>query len=112
MCHGYYEVEDRSLKYLVVVRHGLPMGQSGSAKPGNRGERDSQLIIMGYFNRIYHGRKLSELDAAIVFLLRQGYTQELKGSGEEEKESGLTENNQQKLTMARPGPTPVEKLEI
>ena len=63
--HGYYEVEDRSLKYLVVVKHGLPMEQTGSAKPGNRGKRDSQLIIMGYFNRVYHGRELTELDAAI-----------------------------------------------
>ena len=63
--HGYYEVEDKSLKYVVVVKHGLPMEQAGSAKPGNRGKRDSQLIIMGYFNRIYHGRELSELDAAI-----------------------------------------------
>jgi len=63
--HGYYEVEDKSLKYLVVVKHGLPMEQTGSAKPGNRGKRDSQLVIMGYFNRIYHGRELSELDAAI-----------------------------------------------
>lgn len=63
--HGYYEVEDKSLKYLVVVKAGLPMEQSGSAKPGNRGKRDSQLVIMGYFNRIYHGRELNELDAAI-----------------------------------------------
>lgn len=63
--HGYYELEDKSLKYLVVVKHGLPMEQTGSAKPGNRGKRDSQLIIMGYFNRVYHGRELTELDAAI-----------------------------------------------
>eukprot|EP00804_Cyclotella_cryptica_P030102 CCRYP_009519-RA/>CCRYP_009519-RA protein AED:0.07 eAED:0.07 QI:508/0.5/0.33/1/0.5/0.66/3/0/1145 len=63
--HGYYEVDDRSLKYLVVVKHGLPMEQTGSAKPGNRGKRDSQLVLMGYFNRIYHGRELNELDAAI-----------------------------------------------
>jgi len=63
--HGYYEVEDKSLKYIVVVKHGLAMEQAGSAKPGNRGKRDSQLIVMGYFNRIYHGRELSELDAAI-----------------------------------------------
>jgi len=63
--HGYYEVEDKSLKYLVVVKHGLPMEQTGSAKPGNRGKRDSQLILMGYFNRIYHGRELTELDASI-----------------------------------------------
>jgi chitin synthase len=63
--HGYYEVDDMSLKYVVVVKHGLPMEQAGSAKPGNRGKRDSQLVIMGYFNRIYHGRELNELDAAI-----------------------------------------------
>jgi len=63
--HGYYEVEDKSLKYLVTIKHGLPMEQTGSAKPGNRGKRDSQLIVMGYFNRIYHGRELTELDAAI-----------------------------------------------
>jgi len=63
--HGYYEVDDKSLKYIVVVKHGLPMEQTGSAKPGNRGKRDSQLVIMGYFNRIYHGRELNELDAAI-----------------------------------------------
>jgi chitin synthase len=63
--HGYYEVDDKSLKYVVVVKHGLPMEQTGSAKPGNRGKRDSQLVIMGYFNRIYHGRELNELDAAI-----------------------------------------------
>ena len=63
--HGYYEVEDKSLKYLVIVKHGLAMEQAGSAKPGNRGKRDSQLVIMGYFNRIYHGRELTELDAAI-----------------------------------------------
>jgi len=41
------------------------MEQTGSAKPGNRGKRDSQLVIMGYFNRVYHGRELTELDAAI-----------------------------------------------
>jgi len=63
--HGYYEVEDKCLKYLVVVKSGLPMEQAASAKPGNRGKRDSQLVIMGYFNRIYHGRELNELDAAI-----------------------------------------------
>mmetsp|Transcript_12488 Transcript_12488/g.20572 ORF Transcript_12488/g.20572 Transcript_12488/m.20572 type:complete len:1101 (-) Transcript_12488:1600-4902(-) len=63
--HGYYEVEDKCLKYLVVVKSGLPMEQAGSAKPGNRGKRDSQLIIMGYYNRIHYGRELTELDSAI-----------------------------------------------
>merc|ERR1719356_240879 len=62
--HGYYEVEDKMLKYVVIVKHGLPMEQT-SAKPGNRGKRDSQLIMMTYFNRVYHGRELGELDAAI-----------------------------------------------
>jgi chitin synthase len=63
--HGYHKVKDRSLKYFVVVKHGLPVEQTGSAKPSNRGKRNSQLIIMGYFNRVYHGRELTKLDAAI-----------------------------------------------
>lgn len=47
--HGYYEIDDKSLKYVVVIKHGLPMEQTGSAKPGNRGKRDSQLVIMGEY---------------------------------------------------------------
>ena len=53
------------LKYITIVKCGLPEEAATSAKPGNRGKRDSQLVVMGYYNRIHYGRELTELDSAI-----------------------------------------------
>ncbi len=63
--HGILQKGHKFLKYIAVVKCGLPEEATTSAKPGNRGKRDSQLIIMGYYNRIHYGRELSELDSAI-----------------------------------------------
>jgi chitin synthase len=66
---GVYEKEvgeeTKSLKYLVIVKRGGPE-EAGSNRAGNRGKRDSQLILLGMYNRIHHNRKPSELDMAIV----------------------------------------------
>ncbi|KAL3791133.1 hypothetical protein HJC23_000553 [Cyclotella cryptica] len=63
--HGILQKGHKFLKYCVVVKCGLPAEATTSAKPGNRGKRDSQLITIGYFNRIHYGRELTELDSAI-----------------------------------------------
>eukprot|EP00571_Detonula_confervacea_P011234 CAMPEP_0172298518 /NCGR_PEP_ID=MMETSP1058-20130122/1136_1 /TAXON_ID=83371 /ORGANISM="Detonula confervacea, Strain CCMP 353" /LENGTH=1053 /DNA_ID=CAMNT_0013007795 /DNA_START=41 /DNA_END=3202 /DNA_ORIENTATION=- len=63
--HGILQKGHKFLKYIVVVKCGLPAEASTSAKPGNRGKRDSQLITIGYYNRIHYGRELTELDSAI-----------------------------------------------
>eukprot|EP00984_Skeletonema_dohrnii_P020002 scaffold9677_cov121-Skeletonema_dohrnii-CCMP3373.AAC.13 len=63
--HGILQKGHKFLKYIAVVKCGLPEETTTSAKPGNRGKRDSQLIIMGYYNRIHYGRELTELDSAI-----------------------------------------------
>ena len=63
--HGILQKGHKFLKYIVVVKCGLPAEANSSAKPGNRGKRDSQLITIGYFNRIHYGRELTELDSAI-----------------------------------------------
>jgi chitin synthase len=63
--HGILQKGHKFLKYIVVVKCGLPAEATTSAKPGNRGKRDSQLVIMGYYNRIHYGRELTELDSAI-----------------------------------------------
>jgi len=63
--HGILQKGHKFLKYIAVVKCGLPEEAATSAKPGNRGKRDSQLIIMGYYNRIHYGRELTELDSAI-----------------------------------------------
>lgn len=66
---GVYESQGKSLKYVVVVKCGTEV-EIGSAKAGNRGKRDSQLIVTGLFNRIHHGRQLGELDSAIASSLK------------------------------------------
>ena len=61
---GTYEKGGKSLKYIVTVKCGIE-SERGSGRAGNRGKRDSQLIITGLFNRIHHERELCELDKAI-----------------------------------------------
>jgi len=63
--HGILQKGHKFLKYIVVAKVGLPAEATTSAKPGNRGKRDSQLITIGYYNRIHYGRELTELDSAI-----------------------------------------------
>ena len=53
----------KKLKYLVIVKCGVESEVGGRA--GNRGKRDSQLIITGLFNRVHHNRPMCDLDAAI-----------------------------------------------
>lgn len=62
--HGTYTSEERSLKYIVVVKVGEE-GEQASGKPGNRGKRDSQLIVTGFFNRVLYQREFSPLDLAL-----------------------------------------------
>jgi len=62
--HGTCERDGRSLKYIVIVKRGTP-AEKDSMKPGNRGKRDSQLIMQGFFNRVHHDRRLCELDIAL-----------------------------------------------
>jgi chitin synthase len=61
---------NKSLKYLVIVKSGLETEQ-GSARAGNRGKRDSQLLLIGLLNRVHHRRKLNALDKAIVAVLKK-----------------------------------------
>ena len=63
--HGILQKGHKFLKYITIVKCGLPEEAATSAKPGNRGKRDSQLVVMGYYNRIHYGRELTELDSAI-----------------------------------------------
>lgn len=67
--HGTYTREGRSLKYIVIVKTGLPAEQDES-KPGNRGKRDSQLIITGFFNRALNNREFCPLDIALAIAFK------------------------------------------
>ncbi|KAG0326006.1 hypothetical protein BGZ99_010300 [Dissophora globulifera] len=56
---GLYEFEGHMVPYLVVVKVGMP---NETAKPGNRGKRDSQLILMNFLNSIHTGKKMCPLE--------------------------------------------------
>jgi len=55
---GLYESGGNMVPYVCVVKVGAP----GESKPGNRGKRDSQLIVMNFLNRVHYGDPMSPLD--------------------------------------------------
>lgn len=58
---GLYEYEGNVVPYIVVVKVGKESEQSKS-KPGNRGKRDSQIVLMSFLNRVHHRSPMSPLE--------------------------------------------------
>ncbi|KAF2137175.1 glycosyltransferase family 2 protein [Aplosporella prunicola CBS 121167] len=58
---GLYEYEGNVVPYIVVVKVGKESEQSKS-KPGNRGKRDSQILLMNFLNRVHHRAPMSPLE--------------------------------------------------
>ncbi|KAK0718104.1 chitin synthase [Lasiosphaeria miniovina] len=58
---GLYEYEGNVVPYLVVVKVGKESEQS-MAKPGNRGKRDSQILLMSFLNRVHHRSPMNPLE--------------------------------------------------
>lgn len=46
---------------VIVVKCGMP-SEANDAKPGNRGKRDSQLILMNFFSRCTYNDRMTPLD--------------------------------------------------
>ncbi|KAI8809058.1 chitin synthase-domain-containing protein, partial [Cladochytrium replicatum] len=59
---GHYVVNDRRVPAVLVVKCGGAAEAESSAKPGNRGKRDSQLVLMNFFNRVMLNEKMTPLD--------------------------------------------------
>lgn len=58
---GLYEYEGNVVPYIVVVKVGKESEQNKS-KPGNRGKRDSQILLMQFLNRVHHRAAMSPLE--------------------------------------------------
>ncbi|CAH0021869.1 unnamed protein product [Clonostachys rhizophaga] len=58
---GLYEFEGNVVPYLVVVKVGKESEQAKS-KPGNRGKRDSQILLMSFLNRVHHRAPMNPLE--------------------------------------------------
>lgn len=58
---GLYEFEGNVVPYLVVVKVGKE-SERKKTKPGNRGKRDSQILLMSFLNRVHHRSPMSPLE--------------------------------------------------
>ncbi|KAL2130322.1 hypothetical protein VTI74DRAFT_6594 [Chaetomium olivicolor] len=58
---GLYEYEGNVVPYIVVVKVGKPSEQK-KTKPGNRGKRDSQILLMSFLNRVHHRAPMNPLE--------------------------------------------------
>jgi len=59
---GHY----KGVACLLIVKCGTP-AEASAPKPGNRGKRDSQMILMAFFQRVLFNDRLSELDYEIFW---------------------------------------------
>jgi len=55
---GLYEVAGHVVPFMVIVKIGKP---SEVSRPGNRGKRDSQMILMRFLNRVSYNLPMSPL---------------------------------------------------
>jgi chitin synthase len=58
---------DLIISYVVVVKVGKP---SETSKPGNRGKRDSQVLLLQYLNRVHFDAPMSPLELEIYHQMR------------------------------------------
>ncbi|KAI7897810.1 chitin synthase-domain-containing protein [Cokeromyces recurvatus] len=58
---GHYICKGHKVPMILVVKCGNP-DEQGKPKPGNRGKRDSQLILMNFFSRVTYNDRMTPLD--------------------------------------------------
>lgn len=56
---GLYDCTGHLVPFMVVVKTGNP---AETMRAGNRGKRDSQMILMRYFNKVHYGLPMSALE--------------------------------------------------
>ncbi|PWN53277.1 putative chitin synthase 8 [Violaceomyces palustris] len=64
---GLYEHAGHVVPYLVVVKCGKPTERS---RPGNRGKRDSQLVLMRFLNKVHFGLPMNPMELEIYHQIK------------------------------------------
>ncbi|KAJ2780580.1 hypothetical protein H4R18_003375 [Coemansia javaensis] len=64
---GLYEYEGHVVPYLVVAKIGKPTEKS---RPGNRGKRDSQMLLLHFLSRVHFEAPMSPLDLEIYHQMK------------------------------------------
>ncbi|KAJ3554665.1 hypothetical protein NM688_g2995 [Phlebia brevispora] len=64
---GLYETGGHVVPYIVVVKCGKPGEKS---RPGNRGKRDSQMIVMHFLNKVHFNSPMNPLELEIYHQIK------------------------------------------
>lgn len=64
---GLYEYEGHVVPFMVVAKVGKPTERS---KPGNRGKRDSQILVMRYLNRVHFSAPMYPLELEMLHQMK------------------------------------------
>ncbi|KAF9584191.1 hypothetical protein BGW38_007270 [Lunasporangiospora selenospora] len=64
---GLYEYEGHVVPYIVVAKVGKPSERS---RPGNRGKRDSQVILMKFLNKVHFDAPMCPLELEIYHQMK------------------------------------------
>ena len=64
---GLYEVQGHIVPFVVVVKIGKP---SEVSRPGNRGKRDSQMLLMRFLNRVHYNHPMNPLELEMHHQIR------------------------------------------
>ncbi|KAI8384891.1 chitin synthase-domain-containing protein [Radiomyces spectabilis] len=64
---GLYEIHGHVVPYIVVVKVGKP---SERQKPGNRGKRDSQLILMRFLNKVHFNSPMAPMELEVYHQIK------------------------------------------
>lgn len=88
---GHHTNNNHTVPYVVIVKHGLPSEQK-DPKPGNRGKRDSQLILL-CFLRFIHNK---------YFETQTSYTHHVNSSQNKTKSNGYVVLNEKNTNNDNP----------
>ncbi|KAI9496030.1 chitin synthase-domain-containing protein [Zychaea mexicana] len=64
---GLYECSGHVVPYVVVVKVG---NQSERQKPGNRGKRDSQMVLMRFLNKVHFDTPMAPMELEIYHQIK------------------------------------------
>lgn len=56
---GLYECIGHAVPFIVIVKTGNP---TETSRAGNRGKRDSQMLLMRFFQKVHYGLAMSPLE--------------------------------------------------
>jgi chitin synthase len=59
---GLYHADGHAVPYIMISKVGKPSERS---RPGNRGKRDSQMLLMRYLSRVHFNSPMSDMELEI-----------------------------------------------